>query len=154
GEHEFCPYLALELIDGGSLEEHARGKVLRPRSAARFLAKVARGVHAAHLCGIVHRDLKPGNILLPRREAAGETGPDFLEAPDAFDPKVTDFGLAKRLENEATQTETGAMLGTPSYMAPEQAQGTSQPVGPPADVIALGIILYELLIGHRPFTGT
>jgi serine/threonine-protein kinase len=132
------PYFSLELMEGGTLARKVSGQPLPPAEAARLLAELARAVHAAHECHIVHRDLKPGNVLL----AADGT------------VKVSDFGLAKRLEGESL-TQTGAVLGTPSYMAPEQARGKSKAreVGPAADVYALGAILYELLTGRPPFQG-
>jgi WD40 repeat protein len=136
GRHDGRPFMALELVPGGSLHDRLNGGPLPPAEAARLVEGVARGVQAAHAAGIVHRDLKPGNVLL----AADGT------------PKVTDFGLAKRVEGEdAGLTRTGAVLGTPSYMAPEQAGGDGKRVGPAADVYALGAILYECLTGRPPF---
>jgi serine/threonine-protein kinase len=141
GEHDGRPYMALELCDG-SLAQLVGGKPLPLRQAAELVQTLARAMHHAHERGVVHRDLKPGNVLLT----------------DDGVPKVTDFGLAKLLdvERQATNpseptTRTGAILGTPSYMAPEQAQGQSRAVGPAADVYALGAILYELLTGRPPF---
>lgn len=130
------PFLAMEFLDGGSLADHLRcaGR-LDPRVAAGLVGKVSRGVQAAHDAGVVHRDLKPGNVLL---DAAGE-------------PKVADFGLAKR--GDADLTRTQAVMGTPAYMAPEQARGDTKFAGPAADVWALGIILYECLTGTVPFRG-
>jgi serine/threonine-protein kinase len=136
GEQDGRPYLALEYVGGGSLAGRLGGRPLPPDDAARLVRSLALAVHAAHLRGIVHRDLKPANVLLT------EDGT----------PKVTDFGLAKRLD-EAGQTQTGAVLGTPNYMAPEQALGDSRAVGPHTDVHALGAILYELLTGRPPFEG-
>jgi tRNA A-37 threonylcarbamoyl transferase component Bud32 len=132
GEHAGLPYLALELCAGGSLEKKLNGTPLPPREAAELVEKLAQAMHVAHGRGVIHRDLKPANVLL---------------AEDGT-PKVTDFGLAKKLD-EAGQTATGAVMGTPSYMAPEQAGG--KPVGPLADVYALGAILYECLTGRPPF---
>ncbi len=136
GEHAGRPFLAMEYLGGGTLGDRiAAAAPLPPTEAARLVGKVAAGVAAAHELDIVHRDLKPGNVLL---DAAGE-------------PKVTDFGLAKRKAHDLTQTQ--ALMGTPAYMAPEQAAGRAKFVGPPADVWALGVILYECLTGKRPFEG-
>lgn len=137
GEHDGQPFLALEYCAGGSLADMLKtSSRLAPRRAAELIEKVARGVEAAHVVGIIHRDLKPSNILL---DAAGE-------------PKVADFGLAKRGGGHDL-TRTFAVIGTPAYMAPEQAQGGSKFVGPAADVWALGVILYECLTGTKPFDG-
>jgi serine/threonine-protein kinase len=135
GEHDGHHYLALEFVDGGSLAQKTNGAPLPSRQAAELLAQLADGVNEAHQRGVVHRDLKPANVLLT---AAGL-------------PKITDFGLAKRLDADLAQTRTGAILGTPSYMAPEQAEGRSKDVGPATDVYALGAMLYELLTGRPPF---
>jgi hypothetical protein len=134
GEHEGRPYVALELVDGGMLSERFARNPLDALQAAALLETVARAVHHAHEQGIVHRDLKPCNVLL----TADGT------------PKVADFGLAKKLD-EAGQTQSGAIVGTPSYMAPEQAAGKGKALGPAADVYALGAILYEALVGRPPF---
>jgi eukaryotic-like serine/threonine-protein kinase len=134
GEHEGLPYLALELCPGGNLAARLNGTPVLPAEAARLVEQLARAVHAAHQAQVVHRDLKPANVLL----AADGT------------PKVSDFGLAKRLDATGA-TATGAIVGTPSYMAPEQAQGRSKEVGPACDVYALGAILYECLTGRPPF---
>jgi tetratricopeptide (TPR) repeat protein len=129
------PYFTMELVEGGNLAERIGGVPQPARQAAAMVATLAAAIHAAHQSGIVHRDLKPGNILL---------------APDAT-PKVTDFGLARRLEGDGGLTLSGALLGTPSYMAPEQARGDKAALGPATDVYALGAILYELLTGRPPF---
>jgi WD40 repeat protein/predicted Ser/Thr protein kinase len=136
GEQRGLPYFSLEFVDGGSLEDRIDGKPMAPIAAAQLLEKVARGVQAAHARNIIHRDLKPANILITRD---GE-------------PKVADFGLAKRLDAEGA-TQTGSIMGTPSYMAPEQAAGFTRDVGPAADVYSLGAILYECLTGDPPFSG-
>jgi tRNA A-37 threonylcarbamoyl transferase component Bud32 len=135
GEAGGHPFFSLEFCPGGSLEKKLHGTPLPPKEAARLVEVLARSVQAAHSAGIVHRDLKPANVLL----AADGT------------PKIADFGLAKKLDGAAGQTAGGAILGTPSYMAPEQAGGKSKEVGPAADVYALGAILYELMTGRPPF---
>jgi tetratricopeptide (TPR) repeat protein len=135
GEHDGRPYFCLEYVEGGSLADKLGGTPLAAGPAAALVQTLAGAVHAAHRRGVVHRDLKPANVLLTADGA----------------PKVTDFGLAKRLDAPAGGTQSGAILGTPSYMAPEQAAGKSREIGPAADVYALGAILYELLIGRPPF---
>jgi WD40 repeat protein len=137
GEHEGRPFFSLELLEGGSLEQRLAGALPPPREAARLVEPLARAMAYAHQRGIVHRDLKPANVLL----AADGT------------PKVTDFGLAKRVAGAGSLTQTGAVMGTPSYMPPEQALGKHREIGPAADVYALGAILYELLTGRPPFRG-
>jgi serine/threonine-protein kinase len=134
GESEGRPYFCLEYVTGGSLEKKLTEQRFQTMEAMELTEQLARAVHAVHQCGIVHRDLKPGNILL------GEEGI----------PKITDFGLAKKMDGETALTASGAILGTPSYMAPEQA-GQSKHAGPAADIYALGAILYELLTGRPPF---
>jgi serine/threonine-protein kinase len=136
GDHNGLPYLSLEYCPGGSLEKRLAGTPLPPREAGQLVEHLARAVQAAHDKHVVHRDLKPANVLL---------------AEDGT-PKVTDFGLVKRLD-EAGRTQTGAIMGTPSYMAPEQAGGKTKAVGPVTDVYALGAILYECLTGRPPFRG-
>jgi tetratricopeptide (TPR) repeat protein len=137
GEHGGHPFLALEFVEGGSLAARLAGTPQPARQAAELVETLARAIHDAHGRGIVHRDLKPANVLLTRDGT----------------PKISDFGLAKRLDVEAGRTPSGAVLGTPSYMAPEQARGKSREVGPLADVYALGAVLYELLTGRPPFRG-
>jgi serine/threonine-protein kinase len=135
GPGDGVPWFSLELCPGGSLAQKLNGTPLPPREAARVVAQVAAGVEAVHGRGIVHRDLKPHNVLL----AADGT------------PKVSDFGLAKRVEGGSGLTRTGVVVGTPGYLAPEQAAGRGREVGPAADVYALGAILYECLTGRPPF---
>ncbi len=137
GERDGCPFLSLEYVDGGSLAARLDGTPQRPQAAARTVETLARAIHYAHQRGIVHRDLKPANILLTADGA----------------PKISDFGLAKQLDTGSGQTQSGAVLGTPSYMAPEQAEGRLKEVGPASDVYALGAVLYELLTGRPPFKG-
>ena len=134
GEHEGKPYFALEFCSGGSLAQKIDGTPMLPKEAARIVALLARGMEAAHEADVIHRDLKPANVLLLKNGT----------------PKITDFGLAKKLD-DAGQTQSGAIMGTPSYMAPEQAGGETKKMGPPADIYALGAILYELLTGRPPF---
>jgi tRNA A-37 threonylcarbamoyl transferase component Bud32 len=134
GESAGVPYCTLEFVEGGGLDGRLDGSPRPPGEAARLIEILARAVQEAHARGIVHRDLKPANVLL----TADGT------------PKIADFGLAKRLDSEGTQTQSGTVLGTPSYMAPEQAGGSKQ-IGPAADIYALGAVLYELLTGRPPF---
>jgi serine/threonine protein kinase len=162
------PYFVLEYVAGGNLAQHLDGTPQSARLAAKFIEELARAVQAAHANGVVHRDLKPANILLiPAGESAGgaveaargaET-PRTYARPLTAIPKIADFGLAKiahgdiGARNRHSLTVTGDLVGTPSYMAPEQAASSGEPVGPPADVYALGAILYELLTGRPPFKG-
>jgi WD40 repeat protein len=157
GEHDGLPYMALEYVNGGSLNDLLREGLPAPREAAWLVEQLARGMAAAHDKGIIHRDLKPANVLLRSQsemrnpKSEGRYSGVGLRISD-FEPKVTDFGLAKKLEGGSGLTQTGAVMGTPSYMAPEQAVGTKE-LGPPADVYALGAILYECLTGRPPFRG-
>ncbi len=135
GEHRGLPFFSLEYCAGGPLDKKLNGTPLASNEAAKLVQTLARAMHAAHERGVIHRDLKPANVLL-------------LEDGT---PKITDFGLAKKI-GEAGRTQEGAVMGTPSYMAPEQA-GSNGVIGPPADVYALGAILYECLTGRPPFKG-
>jgi tetratricopeptide (TPR) repeat protein len=162
GRHHSCPFLTMEFLDGGSLHDLLSGRPQQARTAASLVETLARAMHCAHLRGIVHRDLKPANILLQAkseiRNPKSETvtamrASDFEFRTSDFTPKITDFGLAKRLQEGRRQTVTGMIVGTPNYMAPEQAEGRSDKVGPLADVYALGAVLYEMLTGKPPFEG-
>jgi serine/threonine-protein kinase len=135
GEHDGNPYFEMEYVAGGNLADRIDGTPWPARDAARMIETLARAIHEVHRLGIVHRDLKPANVLL---------------ATDGV-PKIADFGLAKWLGVETGLTRTDHVLGSPSYMAPEQARGGSAPIGPAADVYALGAILHELLTGRPPF---
>ena len=129
-------YFSMNLVEGGQLDEIVKREPMRVRRAAELIAKLARTVHYAHEHGIVHRDIKPGNVLL---DPEGE-------------PHLTDFGLARLVESESTVTRTTDCLGTPSYMAPEQARGSSE-VTKATDIYGLGAVLYQLLTGRPPFVG-
>jgi serine/threonine protein kinase len=135
GEWEGMPYLVLEFAEGGNLAQRLAGKPLPPAQAAELVETLARAVQFVHDGGLIHRDLKPANVLFT----------------DQGVPKVADFGLAKRLDQDQGLTRTHAVLGTASYMAPEQAKGDKHSLGPAADVYALGAILYEVLTGRPPF---
>jgi eukaryotic-like serine/threonine-protein kinase len=138
GEQDGLPFFSLEFVDGGPLDRKLGGKPLPPREAAQLCASLARAMHFAHERGILHRDLKPANVLL---------------TSDGI-PKITDFGLAKRLEeDDSNQTKSGTILGTPSYMAPEQALGNVHELGPQSDLYSLGAMLYEFITGKPPFQG-
>jgi WD40 repeat protein len=138
GEANGLPFFELEYLEGGSLDQRLDGTPWPARQAAALIWPVARGVAEAHRLGLIHRDLKPSNILL-----AGDGT-----------PKITDFGLVKSLESDGGLTASESIMGSPNYMAPEQAAGKSKHVGPAADVYALGAVLYELLTGRPPFRGT
>jgi WD40 repeat protein/tRNA A-37 threonylcarbamoyl transferase component Bud32 len=135
GEHEGQHFFSMKLIEGGGLNQYLERYSREPRRAAALLATIAEAVHYAHQRGILHRDLKPANILLDER---GQ-------------PHVTDFGLAKKTAGSTDLTQSGALVGTPNYMAPEQALGESKRLTTAADVYSLGVILYELLTGRPPF---
>ncbi|MCI0541905.1 MAG: protein kinase [Verrucomicrobiales bacterium] len=137
GDHEGHPYLSMKWIEGGTLGRRIEAARPGPREAASLVLKLARAAHYAHQRGVLHRDIKPGNVLLN---------------PDG-EPFLTDFGLAKLVEKESTVTRTMAVLGTPSYMSPEQASGHTKHLSTAADVWGLGAVLYELLTGRPPFAG-
>src|SRR5262245_57717323 len=158
GEHAGRPYLALELIEGGTLADLlARTEMMPARDAALLVATLAHAMHHAHMRGVVHRDLKPGNVLLAESKAGSMDAKTVAEVRAARSalpvPKISDFGLAKLLDEEHVRTQSGSILGTPAYMAPEQAVGRGMAVGPRTDVYALGAILYECLTGRPPFVG-
>src|SRR5262245_32174002 len=137
GERDGSCYFSMKFVEGGQLDQVIKQKPMSIRQAAELISKVSRTVHYAHERGILHRDIKPGNILL---DAKGE-------------PLLTDFGLARLVEAESTVTRTKEVMGTPSYMAPEQAVGNNTAVSSATDVYGLGAVLYQLLTGHPPFAG-
>jgi tetratricopeptide (TPR) repeat protein len=149
GAFEGRPFFAMEYVPGGSLAERLAGTPQSPTMSARLVATLARAVHYAHSHGIIHRDLKPGNVLL-QTDSATEGLPGSLSSAR---PRIADFGLAKDLQSSSDASRTGDVLGTPSYMAPEQARGQVREIGPATDVYALGAILYECLTGRPPFKG-
>jgi tetratricopeptide (TPR) repeat protein len=160
GEHDGQPFFSLEYVAGGSLASAIADRRLQMadwKTSARLVEQLARAVQHAHDHGIVHRDLKPANVLLQRSEVGGRRsevgGPltsDLCSLTSDLCPKIADFGLAKRLDRDASQTRAGEVIGTPSYMAPEQAEGRKD-LGPAADIWSLGAILYECLTGRPPF---
>jgi serine/threonine protein kinase len=158
GEQDGRPYLALECVTGGTLKKRLDGKPQPVRATVQFVRLLARAVHAAHQRGLVHLDLKPANILLEPAsldDVRDGSLDDAHEAAQHFGiPKVNDFGLARRIDDEGDLLRNGEVLGTPLYMAPEQAKGQTEDVGPAADVYSLGIILYEMLTGQTPFQST
>ncbi len=138
GDTDGLPFLELEFVAGGSLDQRLDGTPWPTTRAARLVEQVTMGVAEAHRQGIVHRDLKPSNVLLA----------------DDGTPKVSDFGVAKMLDSQASLTRSESIMGSPSYMAPEQAQGRAKEAGAAVDIYAVGAILYELLTGRPPFRGT
>lgn len=162
GEADGCLFLALELVEGGTLAGQLDGTPWPATRAAELIEALARAMDYSHSHGVIHRDLKPANVLLSAigdRPSASESHEIMAEGrlPNAERrtpiPKITDFGLAKELGNESGQTQTGAFMGTPSYAAPEQAWGQNRSITAQTDVYALGVILYELIVGRTPFRG-
>jgi formylglycine-generating enzyme required for sulfatase activity len=162
GEVRGQPFFSLAFCDGGTLTELLKKQRPTAREAAALIETLARAMHYAHLRGVVHRDLKPGNVLMasggckPPDSTGAPVGPESggLHPPLARVPKITDFGLAKRIDAEARDvSQSGAIMGTAAYMAPEQAAGKVRDTGPAADVYALGALLYECLAGRPPFDG-
>jgi serine/threonine-protein kinase len=145
GEHDGLQYFSMKLIEGGDLRQHVPWFAGRARAAARLVRTLARAVDYAHQRGLLHRDLKPANVLLqPRTKASGSEADDW-------EPLITDFGLARRFQTDQGLTPSGTAVGTPSYMAPEQAGARKKALTTSADVYSLGAILYELLTGRPPF---
>lgn len=167
GRHRKLPYMAVELATHGSLADLLRRGPLPERETAELLKQFALAVHAAHGAGVIHRDLKPANVLLFAKGNPDDAGRSRVDTAtllshesrhiaadlNSLEPKIADFGLALFMEGESRLTQTGTVLGTPCYMAPEQTRGDKAVVGPSADIYALGVILYECLTGHPPFQG-
>jgi serine/threonine protein kinase/Flp pilus assembly protein TadD len=162
GDDDGRPFLCMEYVDGPGLDRllsrwNEQGSLgVTPQAAARLAESVAHAVHYAHQQGIIHRDLKPANILLaavqsPKSKAQNHAGGPWTLDFGLWTPKIADFGLAKFLDSSTEATQTGHLIGTPSFMAPEQADGRTDDVGPAVDIYALGVILYQLLTGRPPF---
>jgi serine/threonine protein kinase/WD40 repeat protein len=169
GEQDGYAFIAMEYVRGGSLHQHLKEYRPTPREAAELLEPLARAMQHAHLQGVIHRDLKPGNILISdagtsnpgsksdgatARTKAADSKFGIQNSAKSGTPKITDFGLAKNLNQSMHLTATGVALGTPSYMAPEQARDDRKNIGPCSDIYALGTILYEMLAGKPPFGGS
>ncbi len=167
---EPLPYLSLEYVNGGSLADFLKNTPQQPRLAAELIKSLAEAIQYAHEHNVIHRDLKPSNILIDSGDenisgAASGNNSQAVQGSTTFqerstvrdkihlNPKIADFGLAKQLDDESNQTMSGAIIGTPSYMAPEQAYGKASTIGPAVDIYSLGAILYEMLTGRPPFKG-
>jgi serine/threonine protein kinase/tetratricopeptide (TPR) repeat protein len=162
GQHDGHPFFSLEFVEGGTLADRIVQGPLGAREAAELIETLARAMHYAHERGVVHRDLKPANILLtataPGSRDSGasrapSSSPETRILPIGLLPKITDFGLAKQLDRVDSNTKSGTVVGTPYYMAPEQAGGKGERVGPCTDIHALGAMLYEMVTGRPPFLG-
>jgi WD40 repeat protein/serine/threonine protein kinase len=169
GAHDGRLFLAMEWVEGGSLADRLDGKPWPVGQAAALVETLARAIHVAHAEGVVHRDLKPANILLQKSEVRSQksevrcqkadydlvsgSSSDLCLLTSELCPKITDFGLAQPVEGGQTLTHSGFLVGTPGYMAPEQAGGKRALVGPSTDIYALGVVLYQLLTGELPFPG-
>jgi eukaryotic-like serine/threonine-protein kinase len=135
GRHDGLPYFSMDYIEGSNLESMVREHPLPPQQAAHYVRTIAETIHYAHQCGILHRDLKPSNVIIDRQDQ----------------PRITDFGLVKWLAGDSNLTATDQVLGTPTFMPPEQAAAKHSLIGPPSDVYSMGAILYDLLTGRPPF---
>jgi serine/threonine protein kinase len=158
GEQDGSPYLALEFVTGGTLRTRLDGRSQPIRAAVQLVQQITRAMHAAHQRGIVHRDLKPANILLQPTPVGDNRHWASLSATEADQeygvPKVADFGVAKWIDDFDAPANHGGLVGTPLYMAPEQAKGPGEEIGPAADIYSVGVILYEMLTGRPPFVSS